>query len=175
MTYRPLDVSIQGVGFIPVQNPAGEVLYTRRGRLHVDADGVLQLSSGHHVIPQITVPNQTSNISITPNGEVRVTLSGAAEEVILGQIQVVNFQNPQGLLALGDGVYRATPATGAPIQSVPGENGTGTLLQGSLEASNVNVANRMVDMITTQRAYEMGAKVMSVADQMLGATSGIKG
>ena len=96
------------------------------------------------------------------------------QESVLGQIQLVLFQNEQGLSAMGDGNYRPTPASGSPLQGIPGENGIGTILQGAREGSNVDVAKSMVDMITTQRAYEMGTKVMGVADQMLGATANIK-
>jgi flagellar basal-body rod protein FlgG len=173
MTYHPYDLMIDGFGFFPVTTPQGEAAYTRNGSLHLDAQGILQLSNGSKLIPQITIPTNAVSISIERNGEVRALISGAGE-AILGQIQLVNFQNTQGLLAMGDGLYRATSASGTPIQSVPGENGTGSIHQGALEGSNVNVANSMVDMITTQRAYEMGTKVMGVADQMLSATVNIK-
>lgn len=173
MTYNPYDLLIEGPGFFPVLTPQGEVAYTRAGAFHVDSQGIVQLTNGSRMIPQITVPNNALNITISHQGEVRSTLVGGAE-AILGQIQLTNFQNEQGLIAMGDGLYKTSPASGPPIQAIPGENGMGSILQGALEGSNVNVANSMVDMITTQRAYEMGAKVMGVADQMLGATVNIK-
>jgi flagellar basal-body rod protein FlgG len=173
MTYNPYDFMIDGSGFFSVLTPQGETAYTRTGAFHIDSQGILQLSHGAKLIPQITIPVNALNVSVTPSGEVRASLPGAGE-TILGQIQIANFQNDQGLLAMGDGLYKATLASGPPIQSVPGENGIGMIHQGALEGSNVNVANSMVDMITTQRAYEMGTKVMGVADQMLSATVNIK-
>ncbi len=173
MTYNPFDFMIEGPGFFPVLTSQGEVAYTRNGAFHVDSQGTIQLSNGAKMIPQITVPNNATNVVVNHAGEFRAILPGGAETVI-GQLQLVSFQNEQGLVATGDGLYKLSLATGAPIQSVPGENGVGFIQQGALEASNVNVANSMVDMITTQRAYEMGTKVMGVADQMLGATVNIK-
>lgn len=172
-TNNPYDFMINGGGFFPVQTQQGEVAYTRAGAFHVDGQGILQLSNGSKMIPQIVIPTNALNVGVSNSGEVKVTLPGGSE-AILGQIQLVNFQNEQGLAAMGDGLYRATSASGGAIQGVPGENGTGLIMQGMLEGSNVNVANSMVDMISTQRAYEMGAKVMGVADQMLSATVNIK-
>jgi flagellar basal-body rod protein FlgG len=173
MTYHPYDLMIEGPGFFQVQTPQGEAAYSRTGAFHVDAQGILQLSNGSKLVPQITIPVNALSVAISPSGEVRAQVPGAGETA-LGQLQIVNFPNEQGLSAMGDGLYKSTLASGAPVQSVPGENGMGKLLQGALEGSNVNVANSMVDMISTQRAYEMGTKVMSVADQMLGATTNIK-
>lgn len=173
MTYNPYDLMIEGPGFFPVMTTQGETVYTRNGAFHVDSQGILQLTSGAKMIPQITVPNNAINVIISRTGDVKAYLPGNGE-AILGQIQLVNFQNEQGLIASGDGLYRASLASGAPIQALPGEGGMGVLQQGALEASNVNVATSMVDMITAQRAYEMGTKVMGVADQMLAATVNIK-
>ncbi len=173
MTYRPYDLMIDGSGFFPVLTPQGEVAYTRAGAFQVDGQGLLQLSNGAKMIPSITIPQQATNIIISHSGEVIAHLPGG-EEATLGQIQVVTFQNPQGLMAMGEGLYKSSGSTGTPQQGIPGENGFGSLQQGALEASNVNVANSMVDMITTQRAYEMGTKLMGVADQMLSATVNIK-
>lgn len=173
MTYHPFDVMIEGSGFFPVVTPQNEALYTRNGAFHVDSQGILQLSNGAKLIPQITIPQNALSVTIARNGEVKATLVGEGEAV-LGQIQLMGFQNEQGLAATGEGLYRATAGSGPPIQSLPGENGLGSLQQGALEGSNVNVANSMVDMISTQRAYEMGTKVMGAADQMLGATVNIK-
>lgn len=173
MTYHPYDLMIEGKGFFPVQMPNGEVAYTRKGAFKLDAQARLGLSNGAKLVPQITVPNNAINITFSANGEVKAILPNEGETVI-GQLQLVNFQNEEGLSAQGDGVYKATLASGAPIQAIPGENGMGMIQQGAVEGSNVNVANSMVDMITTQRAYEMNTKVMGVADQMLGATVNIK-
>lgn len=173
MTYHPYDLMIEGPGFFPVTTNQGEVAYTRAGAFHLDAQGRLTMSNGSRLIPELTIPSNAQNISIGSNGEVKATFPGSQEETVLGQIQLIRFTNEQGLMAMGENLYRATLASGPPIQLIPGENGMGLLQQGALEGSNVNVANSMVDMITTQRAYEMNTKVMSVADQMMGATVNI--
>jgi flagellar basal-body rod protein FlgG len=135
---------------------------------------MLQLSQGAKLVPAVVVPNNAVALTVSKTGDVRAHLANSPEEVSLGQIQLVNFQNENGLVALGEGLYRMSQASGSPILAVPGENGLGNIQQGALEGSNVNVANSMVDMIAAQRAYEMGTKVMGVADQMLGATVNIK-
>jgi flagellar basal-body rod protein FlgG len=173
MTYNPYDFMIEGQGFFPVQTPQGDIAYSRAGAFHLDSQGVLQLTNGSKLVPQVTVPMSAMSVSVSRTGEVRAQLQGQGEAVI-GQIQLVNFQNPSGLMASGEGLYRVSLASGTPVQGIPGENGLGLIQQGALEGSNVNVANSMVDMISTQRAYEMGTKVMGVADQMLGATVNIK-
>ena len=173
MTYHPYDLLIEGKGFFPVQMPNGEIAYTRTGAFHLDAQGRVQTSGGALLVPQITIPPNALNINISPMGEVKAMLPNNGEAV-LGQIQLVTFTNEQGLAAVGSSLYRPTLASGQPLQGVPGDNGLGVLQQGALEGSNVNVANSMVDMITTQRAYEMNTKVMGVADQMMGATANIK-
>ncbi len=174
MTNNPYDLMIEGPGFFPVQKANGEIAYTRAGAFHVDSQGRIQLSNGAQLLPQITVPPNATDVVISPNGEVKARLPNAGE-AILGQIQLIRFQNEQGLTAVGDGLYKASLASGAPLQGIPGEDGIGALMQGALEGSNVNVANSMVEMIQTQRAYEMNTKVMSVADQMLASTANIKG
>ena len=173
MTYHQMDFMVEGSGFFPVQTTNGQIAYTRTGAFHRDPSGKLVLGNGARLLPEITVPPNAAGISVSGAGEVRATLPGGQESVI-GQIQLVTFINEEGLSALGDGLYSVTSASGTPLQGVPGENGLGTILQGALEGSNVNVANSMVELIQTQRAYEMNTKVMSVADQMMGATANIK-
>lgn len=173
VTNHPYDVMIEGRGFLPVTMPNGEVAYTRMGAFHPDAQGKLRLTNGATMIPDITLPPNAINVTISPAGEIKALLPDNQESV-LGQVQLVTFQNEQGLQAQGNSTYRPTLGSGAPLQGLPGENGLGLLAQGALEGSNVNVANSMVDMITTQRAYEMNTKVMGVADQMLGATANLK-
>lgn len=173
MTYHPYDLMIEGKGFFPVQMPNGEVMYTRTGAFKFDAQGRLQLSNGARMIPQIVIPTNALNVTVSSGGEVKANL-GAEGEVVLGQLQLITFQNEEGLSAQGSGLYKPTLASGTPLQGLPGEGGLGLIQQGALEGSNVNVANSMVDMIATQRAYEMNTKVMGVADQMLGSTVNIK-
>lgn len=173
MTYHPYDLMIEGKGYFPVQLQNGEIGYTRNGAFHIDAQGRFQLTNGKLLMPQITIPPNAQNVLVSALGEVKVMLPNQGEAVI-GQLQLVTFQNEQGLDAKGEGIYKPTLASGAPLQGIPGENGLGVIQQGALEGSNVNVANSMVDMITAQRAYEMNTKVMGAADQMLGATANIK-
>lgn len=173
MTYHDYDVMVEGRGFMPVQLPSGEIVYTRNGAFHLDGQGRLQLANGAQLLPQIVVPGNAQKVNIANNGVVTATLPNGSEAQ-LGQIQLVNFVNEEGLTAVGESLYKVSLASGAPVQGIPGEAGLGLLQQGALEGSNVNVANSMVEMISTQRAYEMGTKVMGVADQMWGATVNIK-
>ena len=172
MTNNPLDMMIEGKGFLSVTKAnTGEVVYTRAGAFKLDSQGRVSLSDGSLIEPPITVPPNAQALTIAPNGEVKVTLPEG--ESVLGQIQVTNFINPQGLKSAGGNYYTKTAASGAPQPGIPGENSAGTILQGALEASNVNVANSMIDMINTQKAYEMNTKVMTTADKMLEATTNI--
>ena len=172
VTNNPYDIMVEGKGFIQVTQPnSGETAYTRAGNFKLDSQGRITLSSGALLQPQITIPPNSTSVVITPNGEVK-SYNNEGEQV-LGQIQLANFINPQGLLALGGNLYKPTPASGVAQQVVPGEAGVGTIMQGALEASNVNVANSMIEMIGAQRGYEMNTRVMSVADKMLEATTNI--
>lgn len=172
-TGNPLDIMVEGRGFIPVQRANGEIAYTRVGAFHRDSQGRMVLSNGSQLVPSVVLPANAIGITIKGNGEIVAQLPDAAENTV-GQIQLAGFVNDQGLLAMGDGLYKPTLASGAPIQAIPGEDGMGSIGQGALEGSNVNVANAMVEMIQTQRAYEMGTKVMGIADQMLNATVNLK-
>jgi flagellar basal-body rod protein FlgG len=173
ITNHPYDLMIEGKGFFPVQKANGEIGYTRAGNFHPDSQGRLSLASGALLVPNIQIPQNALGFTIAPNGEVKVQLPNNGEQV-LGQIQLVGFINDQGLGANGDGLYRPTPASGPPIQGIPGEDGMGAIQQGALESSNVNVANSMVEMIQAQRAFELNTKVMKAADEMLGATAGLR-
>jgi flagellar basal-body rod protein FlgG len=173
MTQNPLDLMIEGRGFFPVQTPSGEIAYTRDGNFHRDNQGRVVNAAGALLVPNITIPNNAMAINIKPNGEFSAVTPDGQEQV-LGQIQLVTFTNESGLHASGGNLYRATMASGAPLQGMPGEDGLGQLQQGAIEGSNVNVANSMVEMIQTQRAYEMNTKVMKAADDMLGWTANLK-
>lgn len=174
MTGHPYDFMIEGKGFFPVQMPNGEIVYTRHGAFHLDSQARLTQANGSMLIPQITIPQLAKEVKVAPNGEVKAVLAPNNEEVVLGQLQLVTFTNESGLSAAGEGVYKVTQASGPPLQGVPGEAGLGIIAQAALEGSNVNVANSMIEMIQTQRAYEMNTKVMGVADKMLEATVNIK-
>jgi flagellar basal-body rod protein FlgG, Gram-negative bacteria len=170
VTKNPLDIQIEGSGFFQVLTPDGEVAYTRDGAFKKDPNGRIIDKNGNVLQPEITIPADTSGIEISANGEVRViqgTGGPNAAPTTLGTIDVVNFVNPAGLRAAGKNLFQQTPASGQAITSRPGLNGTGFLSQGQLEASNVNIVDEMVGMITAQRAYETNSKVIQTSDQML--------
>lgn len=173
MTYRPYDFMIEGKGFFPVSLPNGELAYTRTGAFYLDAEGKLRLGSGARFVPEVVIPANSINVTVAGNGEMKAVLPDQ-QEVVIGQIQLYRFQNEEGLNPLGNGLYKISSVSGVPVQGVPGEDGFGLIQQGALEGSNVNVPNSMVDMIATQRAYEMNTKVMSVADKMMEATINLK-
>jgi flagellar basal-body rod protein FlgG len=166
-TGQSLDVAINGQGFLQVEMANGEVAYTRAGQLQLNAEGQLVTSSGLLVTPPITIPANSSAVTIAANGVVTATPAGKTVPSQIGQITLANFINPTGLVALGDNLYKETVASGAPTVGVPGEENLGSLQQGSLEGSNVSVVSEMVDMIAAQRTYEMNTKVLSAADNML--------
>lgn len=167
ITDRDLDVAIQGAGFFQVLQPDGSMAYTRDGQFQLNSNGELVDSSGLPVQPGITVDPDVVNITIGEDGVVSVTRNGQTDSEQIGTINTVNFINPTGLEFLGSNLYAETNASGAPIEGVPGTDGLGTLSQGMLEASNVNSIEELVNMITTQRAYEMNSKVISAADGMM--------
>jgi flagellar basal-body rod protein FlgG len=166
-TENALDVAINGRGFLQILMPNGDTNYTRDGSFKLDSTGQLVTSGGLTLNPAITVPQDAESITIGTDGTVSVKLPGVATPSVLGQIQTANFINPTGLEAIGDNLYRESAASGAPIIGTPGEAEYGALIQGSLETSNVNVVEELVNMIETQRAYEMNSKAISTADQML--------
>ncbi|SPZ43912.1 Distal rod protein [Plesiomonas shigelloides] len=163
----PTDMSIQGQGFFQIEMPDGTMAYTRNGQFHRNAEGMLVNSSGLPLSPNIEIPENATSFSVGTDGSVTYTSADDPQPQELGQITLVNFTNPAGLEAAGSNLFKETGASGAPNEGVAGENGLGQLKQFSLEGSNVSVVEEMVNMITTQRAYEMNAKVVSSADQML--------
>ena len=163
---NPLDVAISGEGHFQVTQPDGTTAYSRDGSFKVSSTGQLVTSSGAPVVPAITIPNNASTITIGRDGTVSVELNTGGQQV-LGQLQIARFLNPAGLMAVGQNLLKETPASGAPQVQAPGTNGAGTLMQGTLEASNVNVVEEMVNMIETQRAYEINSKAISAVDGML--------
>jgi flagellar basal-body rod protein FlgG len=166
-TENALDVAINGRGFLQIQMPNGDINYTRDGSLKLDATGQLVTSGGLLLEPAITVPQDSLSVTIGRDGTVSALQPGNATPVQLGQIQIANFVNPTGLEPVGENLFRESVASGAPVVGTPGEAEFGALLQGSLETSNVNVVEELVNMIETQRAYEMNSKAISTTDQML--------
>ena len=166
-TGNSLDLAIQGRGFLQVTQPDGTVAYTRDGSLHLDQNGQIVTASGYQLDPAIVIPQNAQSVTIGTDGTVSATLSGQAAPQQIGTIQLADFINPAGLQPSGDNLYLETASSGAPQIGQPGLNGLGTVAQGSLESSNVNVVEQMVDMIETQRTYEMNSKAISAADSML--------
>ena len=170
-TENPLDMAINGAGFLQVQLPDGTTGYTRDGALRVDAQGQLVTANGQQVQPGITIPANASAITIGSDGVVTAMTPGATAPAQLGQLQVATFVNPAGLDPAGQNMFRETAASGTPTVGTPGLNGHGSISQGYVETSNVNVVEELVSMIQTQRAYEINSKAIQTSDQMLGRLS----
>ena len=166
-TGQSLDVAITGNGFIQVRRPDGEPAYTRAGQLQIDSNGVLVNAQGLPLVPQITVPNNATAITIGENGVVSASVPGSVTPTQLGQLTLTTFVNPAGLQALGENLFQETAASGTPNEGKAGDGAFGKFKQGALEGSNVQVVEEMVDMIAAQRTYEMNTKVLSAADNML--------
>ncbi len=166
-TGNNLDIAIQGRGFLQVLKPDGSIAYTRDGTIQMDSQGQLVTSLGYPIEPGITIPDNAQTITIGSDGTVSVVVAGNTTPVQVGSIQLADFINPTGLQAIGDNLFMESAASGSPQVGTPGLNGLGTLIQGSLEGSNVNTVEELVNMIETQRAYEMNSKAISTADQML--------
>ncbi len=166
-TGNSLDLAIDGDGYFQVQMPGGELGYTRAGNFSRSPEGLLVTSDGYQVMPGITIPQGATSITIGTDGTVSATLPGKTEAQTLGQLQVASFPNAAGLQSAGDNYVMETAASGPVNLGVPGQDGRGSVRQGMLEASNVNVVEELVDMIETQRAYEVNSKMISATDDML--------
>ncbi len=170
-TGNTLDVAIQGTGWFKVLMPDGTFSYTRDGSFQMDNQGRVVTAEGNLVQPTITIPANSTGITINQQGQVSVTLPGSSTSSILGQFTLTTFINDAGLQANGNNLFTATPASGTPQDTTPGTNNSGTLLQGSLEQSNVSAVTEASNLIAAQRAYEMNSKVITAADEMLQTTS----
>ncbi|MDX1656219.1 MAG: flagellar basal-body rod protein FlgG, partial [Candidatus Competibacteraceae bacterium] len=166
-TENNLDIAIEGRGFFQVLMPDGTMAYTRDGTFQINNQGQLVTSAGYEVSPGITLPEGTQSITVGADGTVGVQLPGQVEPAVVGNLQLADFINPTGLQPIGQNLYAESAASGAPQVANPGVEGMGGLLQGALEASNVNVVEELVNMIETQRAYEVNSKAISTADRML--------
>lgn len=166
-TQRPLDVAIDGAGFFQVRRADGTTAFTRDGSFTLSESGTMVTSDGLTVLPGITVPEDASSITISPDGTVSVTSSGASSPVELGRLELARFVNESGLQSAGGNLYVETPASGQPLTGSPQEDGFGNLQQGSLESSNVEIVQEMTEMIAAQRAYEINAKAITAVDQMM--------
>ena len=166
-TQNDLDIAIQGRGFLQIEQPDGTITYTRDGQFQRNADGVIVNAEGLTLQPGLTIPDEVTSLTIGSDGTVSVVVSGTSTPTEIGTIQLADFINPAGLEPVGKNQFIETAASGAPQAGNPGESGLGTLVQGAVESSNVNVVEEMVNMIETQRAYEMNSKAIATADEML--------
>lgn len=166
-TENSLDLAVQGRGYFQVLRPDGSLGYTRDGAFQINAQGQLVTSGGYQVQPAITVPTGTQSITIGSDGVISVSIAGSAAPTQIGNMQLADFPNPAGLQAAGENMFLESAASGAPQVGNPGLNGVGTLVQGALESSNVSSVKELVELIETQRAYEMNSKAISTVDSML--------
>ncbi|WKJ89874.1 flagellar basal-body rod protein FlgG [Methylomonas montana] len=166
-TENSLDVAISGRGFMQILMPNGDITYTRDGSFKLDSNGQVVTSGGLPLEPAVSVPQDTTSLTIGRDGTISVQQPGSPAAVQIGQIQLADFINPAGLEPIGENMFRQTVASGAPVIGNPGDNELGVTFQGSLETSNVNVVEELVNMIETQRAYEMNSKAISTTDEML--------
>jgi flagellar basal-body rod protein FlgG len=172
-TGNDLDLAIGGEGFFKILMPDGTFQYTRDGTFQMDNQGRIVTAQGNPVQPTITIPNNASGISVNAQGQVSVTLPGSTTSTIIGQIGLTRFINKAGLLPVGSNQFADTPSSGAPQDGIANAEGYGAITQGSLEQANVDVVSEMSDLIAAQRAYEMNAKVISAADQMMQSTTAL--
>ena len=174
-TDNPLDAVIRGKGFFQVQDVDGTTVYTRAGNFSRNSEGALVMASasvGRLLMPNITIPENASEISIGPDGTVTYREDGEMQDA--GQLQLAMFSNPEGLLKLGENLFAETEASGAKQETIPGENGSGALQSGMLETSNVNPVRELIDLITTQRAFELNSQAVQAGDQVLQLVSNLR-
>ncbi len=173
-TQNPLDLAVEGDGLFQVAMPNGTTAFTRSGSFKKDSTGRLVTSDGYPVEPSITLPSDTVSVTVSANGGVSVLQAGSSTPTEIGTIQLVRFSNPTGLNSIGRNLFLPTPASGDAVSGTPGEAGFGTIAQGFLEASNVNIAEELVNMIIGQRAYEINSKAMQSADEMMKTANEVK-
>ncbi|MFQ5660593.1 MAG: flagellar basal-body rod protein FlgG [Gammaproteobacteria bacterium] len=166
-TENSLDLAIQGNGFFEILLPNGDTAYTRDGSFQRDSQGQIVTASGYVLQPPITIPNDTLSITVGSDGTVSALVAGSTSPTTVGNIQLDDFINPSGLQPIGDNLVKETVSSGTPQSGTPGLTGLGNIIQGALESSNVNVVEELVNMIETQRAYEMNSRAISTTDQML--------
>jgi len=169
-----LDIAIDGSGFLEVTLPSGQSAYTRDGGLKMTGDGLIVTSDGYPVSPEIVIPSDARSISINADGEVFAYFAEATAGQQIGQFDLTGFTNAKGLEAIGSNLFAETEASGPPLTSTPGQDGLGTLRQGYLEDSSVDAVREITELIAAQRGYEMNSKVISAADQMMGATTQVR-
>lgn len=174
LTENTLDLAINGKGYFQIELPDGDTAYTRAGSLQLSDEGTIVTADGYTVEPGLTIPDDTIDITVNESGEVLATIDGQTAQQNVGQFELATFPNEAGLIATGDNLYLETPASGAPTTGTPASTGFGSIQQGFLETSNVNVVDEITNLITAQRAYEMNSKVIETSDQMMQTTSNIR-
>lgn len=173
-TGNPLDVAIQGAGYLQVTLPDGTIGYTRDGALTTNGEGEVVTQEGYPLANSITIPKNTTNITITSSGVIQATVAGNTSPTTVGTLELATFMNPNGLAAQGDNLFTETDASGQPTTGNPGDTGFGTILQNYLESSNVDSVKEITNLIVAQRSYEMNSKVITAADQMLQTANQVK-
>ena len=173
-TSNTLDLAIQGNGYLQVTTPTGETAYTRDGTLALGPDGTLVTADGYTVQPGLQIPSAATGVTINTSGQVQVTLANTPAPQTVGQIQLATFPNEAGLDAQGGNLFSQTAASGAPVSGNPGTPGFGTVMQGFVETSNVNVVSEITNLITAQRAYEMNSKVITSSDEMMSTLTNLR-
>jgi flagellar basal-body rod protein FlgG len=171
-TQNPLDVAIEGDGFFQVTLPDGSTAYTRAGSFSIDSEGNIVTAEGYPLQPNLAIPANAEGITLLPTGILSVQVAGAPQQI--GTIELARFTNPAGLNSMGKNLYQVTDASGEAVTGTPGQEGFGTVLQGALEGSNVNIAEEMVNMIVAQRAYELNSKAIQTTDEMLSMVNNLK-
>lgn len=166
-TGNSLDLAIEGDGFFQIQQPSGDIAYTRAGAFKKDSQGRLVTSDGFALDPEITLPQNATSVTVGVDGTVSVTIAGQQQPQQVGTIQLARFTNPAGLQSLGRNLFLPSQSSGDATQGTPGQDGLGTLIQGFVESSNVNVVEEMVGLIVTQRAYEINSRAIRTADEMM--------
>jgi len=173
-TDNTLDLAIEGKGYFQITLPSGDTAYTRAGSFQLSSTGQIVTNDGYTVQPGITIPNNASSVTVNSSGEVWVKIDGQTTQTNVGALQISTFINEAGLEAIGDNLYLETTASGTPTSGTPDTTGFGSVLQGYLETSNVNVVTEITDLISAQRAYEMNSKVVQTSDDMLATVSNMK-
>jgi len=173
-TQNPLDWAIEGDGFFQVNLPDGSTAYTRAGTLQLDSEGRIVTADGYELAPGFSIPQNAKSIAVSTDGLVSVTTGASTTPTQIGTVELARFTNPAGLESLGKNLFRETAASGSPITGAPGSEGFGLIEQGSIEGSNVNIAEEMVNMIVAQRAYELNSKAIQISDEMMGIANNLK-
>lgn len=171
-TQNPLDIAIEGDGFFQVTLSDGSTAYTRAGSFSIDSEGNIVTADGYQLQPNLAIPANAEGITLLPTGVLSVQVAGAPQQI--GTVELARFTNPAGLNSMGKNLYQVTDASGEAVTGTPGQEGFGTLLQGALEGSNVNIAEEMVNMIVAQRAYELNSKAIQTTDEMLAMVNNLK-